>query len=167
MKHICIFYLTIMSLQCQMVNKFPAGWEIASKINYSSENLNFSNNIAPSYLSEDFNGDGINDNAWILINRKKDTFGLFVKLGNTDKMIKLEEYQINDPDHEINMGISVIKPGKYLTACGKGYWECTPDEPPEIEIIWPSINFFLYESANSYFYWDNNKKKFNRIWISD
>ena len=150
-----------------MHNQFPQGWEIATKINYSSENLRFSNNIAPSYLCEDFNGDGTIDNAWILINKKKDIFGLFVKLGNIDTITKLEEYKIDGSDHKIDMGISVVKPGKYITACGKGYGDCEPDEPKEIEINWPSINFFLYESANSFYYWDNNKKKFNRIWISD
>ena len=167
MKKIYILTLIILIFKCQTHNQFPPGWKIASIINYNSEDLSYSNNIAPSYLSEDFNGDGKIDNAFILINKRKNTFGLFVKLGHMDSMIKLEEYKIDGSNYKINMGISVVKPGKYLTACGKGYWDCKPDELPEIEIIYSSIDFFYYESANSYFYWDNKKNKFNRIWISD
>jgi len=65
------------------------------------------------------------------------------------------------------MGISIVQPGEYITACGKGYYKCKPNEPTEIESYKPSINFYLFESANSYFYWDDNTKDFKRNWNSD
>jgi len=62
------------------------------------------------------------------------------------------------------MGIEKASPGKYGTACGKGYFEYT-DEPPEIALKYDAIDYFKYESANSFFIWEGNG--FKRVWISD
>jgi hypothetical protein len=64
-------------------------------------------------------------------------------------------------------GIELAKPGTYATACGKGYWDCKKGEPEELRLERAGIDFFKYESANSYFVWNAGKKKFDRIWMSD
>ena len=65
------------------------------------------------------------------------------------------------------MGVKIAKPQKMKTACGKGYWECTESEVPEITIINPGIYYYKYSSASSVFYWDSAQMKFKRAWISD
>jgi hypothetical protein len=65
------------------------------------------------------------------------------------------------------MGIAKVSPGKYKTACGKGYWECKTGELPEIAIRHDSINYFKTESASSYIYWSERTKTFKRAWITD
>jgi hypothetical protein len=65
------------------------------------------------------------------------------------------------------IGIKKNACGSYKTACGKGYWDCRKDEPPEISIKNESIDYFKIEGAHSFFYWDDNSNDFKRIWISD
>jgi hypothetical protein len=65
------------------------------------------------------------------------------------------------------MGVSVITPGQYKTACGKGYWDCKGDETPLIILKYPAIDYFMFESANAFFYLDDTVCKFKRIWIRD
>jgi hypothetical protein len=65
------------------------------------------------------------------------------------------------------MGVAVAPPGDYVTACGKGHWECKPGEPEVLHLDLPGINYYQFESANSIFWWDAKSKLFNRTWISD
>lgn len=92
---------------------FPTGWRAAANSDYSAENLSFFKNQAPSHVEADFNGDGLNDVAWILLKRNEKQFGLFVFLGNRDggfNLINLIEYQ-KETD-KLYMGISLMTPGK-------------------------------------------------------
>jgi hypothetical protein len=162
-----ILILISLNVQSQTNKLFPFGWSTTDRNDYFNEDSIFFKDKIPNYLTIDMNGDKIDDQAWILINRSKNRFGLFVKLSSKKNILKLQEYPIKSKDNKINMGISIVQPGKYLTACGKGYGNCKPEEPKEIEISKPSINFYLFESANSYFYWDENTKEFKHIWISD
>jgi len=65
------------------------------------------------------------------------------------------------------MGVDIVKPGHYKTACGKGYFECEKGEPEVLKLKQPAIDYFRFESANSFFFWDCNTNSFKRIWISD
>lgn len=147
---------------------FPFGWRAAEKSDYSAENLSFMNNRVPNHVRADINGDGTNDDAWILINEKENKYGLFIFLarkGGGYESAGLAEYR--KETEKLYMGISLMKPGRYKTACGKGYGNCGPNDPKEIVLRNPSINFFAFESANSVFFWDQGKKGFTRIWLSD
>ncbi len=114
----------------------------------------------------DFDGDGEKDKAFLLINGTENKMGLFVELSSQPgKKIKLDES--DDKGWIEVMGITVAKPGKYKTACGKGYFDCKKGEPKKLNLKLPAIDYFKEGSANSYFIWDTTKKKFNRIWMSD
>jgi hypothetical protein len=115
----------------------------------------------------DFDGDGKQDVARLLINDKDNKMGLFVKLSSLldKKEIKLEEF--DDKSWIEVMGISVVKPGNYRTACGKGYFECKKGEPETLSLKRPAIDFFKFGSANSFFFWDGKSKRFRKIWMSD
>ncbi len=65
------------------------------------------------------------------------------------------------------MGIDLVRPGNYQTACGKGYWDCEKDEPELLTLAGPAIDFFKTESANSFFFFDAATHRFRRVWISD
>ena len=147
---------------------FPPGWRVAEKSDYSAENLSVINNRVPNHVNADFNGDGINDDAWILINETESKYGLFIllsKKGGDHKRANLAEYR--KETEKLYMGISLMKPGKYKTACGKGYGDCGPNDPKVIVLRNPGIDFFAFESGDSVFYWNANKKEFIRIWLSD
>jgi len=118
-------------------------------------------------VKADFDGDGKQDVARLLINGKENKMGLFVKLSSRPdgKEIKLEEF--DDKSWIEVMGISVVKPGNYRTACGKGYFECKKGEPETLKLKQPAIDFFKFGSANSFFVWDGKDKRFHKIWMSD
>jgi hypothetical protein len=117
-------------------------------------------------VSADFDGDGRPDQARLMVATSGRQAALVVELGDS-------------PAHEIvldllddvawldTMGIDVVAPGKYPTACGKGYWKCERAEPAELTLHRPAIDYFRFESANSYFVYDSEAQRFQRIWMSD
>ncbi len=163
------FALLLTSLAySQSTPEFPAGWKAAIASDYSAENLSFMKNRVPNHVEADFNGDGKIDYAWILVNTSRNMYGLFVFLGEKNgghKVITLNE--LKRETDKLYMGLSLMKSGQYKTACGKGYWECKPGEPQVLKLKYPGINFFMFESADSVYYWDSRKKEFKRIWLSD
>ncbi len=120
----------------------------------------------------DFNGDGINDEAFLLKSTKFSGEGLFVHLSNKESGFRWIELDVIDwgkqySNVDLSMGVDIAKPGEYKTACGKGYFECNEGEPLVLKLRRPAINYFRFESANSFFVWDEKKAKFKRIWMSD
>jgi hypothetical protein len=112
----------------------------------------------------DFDGDGVVDEARLMIAGDGKTYALLVYPSSLQRQVVLEEESA--PFLDV-MGISVAIPGTYRTACGKGYWKCEQDEPPEITLTMPGIDYFREASANSFFWWDKKTRSFKRIWISD
>ncbi|HOV99029.1 MAG TPA: hypothetical protein PK595_05615 [Bacteroidota bacterium] len=114
----------------------------------------------------DFNGDKEKDEARLLVNNQDKSIALFIKyrMDGENRFFLLE---IGDSLLIHSMGIQLVKPGKYLTACGKGYWDCGEDEPPEILLSCDAVDLFIVEGANSFIFWDSVDNKFRRIWISD
>ncbi len=115
----------------------------------------------------DFDGDGENDGASLLINDKENKTGLFVTLASRTNSPPILLESINDKQAIKGIGIRVVSPDHYKTACGKGYRVCKPDEPSEIQINYPAIDLFQYESSNSFFVWDGKENNFKKIWMSD
>jgi hypothetical protein len=148
--------------------KDKSGWRIPAHSELKDD-LGWRKDDPNRYLvvKADFDGDGKEDVASLLINDKENKMGLFVKLTSRSetKEIKLEEF--DDKSWIEVMGISGVKPGNYKTACGKGYFECKKGEPETLTLKRPAIDFFKFGSANSFFFWDDKAKRFQRIWMSD
>jgi len=145
----------------------PIGWFLTTPEQYLAEDIEWYKGIPPNKVVADFNGDKIKDTAWVLTDKVKKKWGLFVSLSNNKEkptIIKLDENEITS---HIFMGISPLKPGEYKTACGKGYWDCSKDEKPLLKLKNTGVNYFKFESANSVYYWSENKLGINQIWLSD
>ncbi len=114
----------------------------------------------------DFDGDGKGDVAEILINPSSSQFALFIRLTSTAKWQQVASYELKDLDR---FGIDFVKPGKYETACGKGYgdYACAHGEPDSLTLSSVAIDFFYTESSDSILYWDPKTKEFRRVLISD
>jgi hypothetical protein len=114
----------------------------------------------------DFNGDGVQDKALLLINDKTSKLALFVCLTTAQGFDwhRLEEMDL--PFIDV-MGIATVRPAKYKTACGKGYWECEKNEPELLVLKHHAIEFFKDESASSYYIYDRRKNDFVAVAISD
>jgi len=114
----------------------------------------------------DFNGDGVPDKAFLLVNEESSELGLFVCLKTPTgcDWRRLEEIDIGFLDL---MGIATVKSGRYETACGKGYWECDLGEPAVLILKHAAIEFFKEDSASSYYVYDRQKNDFTAVAISD
>jgi len=154
---------------CNPQPSLPQGWRVPNKSDYIAENLKLVKGKIPSNVEADFNDDGIEDSAWILIRNKSKKFGLFVFLGQKDGRYRLTKLDENKRGFtNLNIGISLMPPGNYKTACAKGYGdECQPGEPELLELKNPGIDYFIFESGNSVFFWDKTTNTFKRTWMSD
>jgi hypothetical protein len=115
----------------------------------------------------DFDGDGKADTAEILISESVAQFAFFVKLAATEKWQMLGE--ASDVKVLDRFGVDLVKPGKYETACGKGYDDsfCAHGEPDFLHLSHPAIDFIYTESSDSIFYWEASTKTFREIQMSD
>ncbi len=119
-------------------------------------------------VNGDFNGDGVADQARLLVSTRSDTFGLFIFLSQKDGTRRTYKAVVSKNKSILEvMGIDKVAPGQYKTACGKGYWDCKKGETPVITLKYDAINYFKTESANSFFYWNEQSNCFDRIWMSD
>ncbi len=114
----------------------------------------------------DFNGDGIQDQALLLVSQDGTKLGFFVCLrGATGcSWHRLEAMDIAFIDV---MGIALVKPSKTKTACGKGYWECGNDETETLLLKHDAVEFFKDESASSTYFFDSKTHRFKAVAISD
>jgi hypothetical protein len=118
-------------------------------------------------VKADFDGDGATDVAELLINGTKKQFALFVMLGSSRKWQMLGEP--SGMEYLDRFGIDLVKPGKYETACGKGYgdYACAHGEPDSLNLSRPAIDFFYTESSDSIVFWEPNTKSFHKVLMSD
>jgi len=118
-------------------------------------------------VKADFDGDGKEDIAELLISPSTNKFSLFVRLAATDRWEMVGEP--TDLGYLGSFGVDVVKPGRYETACGKGYDDsfCAHGEPDYLRLTRPAIDLIYHESADVIFYWDPTIKKFKQIQMSD
>jgi hypothetical protein len=122
----------------------------------------------PFHARADYNGDGRDDDAWILLGTDGPGWGLFVFLSTpsgSPTVLTLDRNKGDVPAQ--TMGVGVTPKGSYPTACGKGYWACEKGEPETLHLTLPAINYFKFESADSVFWWNSESKQFIRTWKSD
>jgi hypothetical protein len=165
------FYLMFVALLVPFIlsaNNAPPIWR-APTADELGQDSGWRNEDTDHYLlvKADFDGDGKEDVARLLVNDKDNKMGLFVTLAAAKNASPLLLETIEDKRLIEVFGIAVAKPGRFTTACGKGYWDCERNEPEQVHLTRPAIDFFKYESANSYFIWNTGMKKFDRIWMSD
>lgn len=134
----------------------------------------------------DFNGDGIIDTAKILEPVNGNGIGIFVFLGDSVKSNEpiclfksdassldfsdLSKTEIMEYQHgyRLSYGITVAGKGNYLTACGRGFYDCDQGEPEDIHLTNPGIYFFQYDAGYAVvFYWDLKRNHFVEQEVGD
>jgi hypothetical protein len=172
MKHYRFYILLIFIILAGCTHsllKAPKGWRLPTIKEMSGSWADFlGTKEKPYYASADLNGDTIADEAYIALSTTGSQWALFVNLNQTNgppTVILLEELEADIIPQ--TMGVQIVVPGKYRTACGKGYWDCDQNEPEELNLLLPAINFYAFESANSFFWWDKNSGSFRCTWMSD
>lgn len=138
----------------------PEGWMRPKLAEFAgSPDMQF--RTGNDYLSArgDFNGDGRSDEALLALNRDKAVYGVFVVFSSGEP-IQLFERPINEAS---KIGIAVVRPGIYDTACGKGY-DIGTNCMLSIELKQDGVSVVVFESSEQYFYWDG--QNFISEWIS-
>lgn len=132
----------------------------------------------------DYDGNGLVDTALILESVSGDNFALmvFMQYGkdSSSKVVLLdakdearEEPRINNFKNHVSRykcfyGVATVPKGTHKTACGKGYWDCAPDEMPELSLRTEAVSLFRVEAGGTrYYFWDKTKKRFQFAWMND
>jgi len=157
--------LLLSSLSAQV--QPPPGWRFPNKNDVKDDWEAYK---SPAHVVADFNGDGLQDEAWILLRQNNQGWGVFVFLGTKQgapQIIKLVAPPQAWPAQRF--GISLAQPSRknWKTVCGKGYYVCKPGEPEEIQITLPSIEFCYIDSACSVYMWNVKANAFSKYQMSD
>lgn len=117
-------------------------------------------------VTGDFNGDGVQDEAFLLVNQHTQKLALFVCL-TTATGCDWHRLEVMDVAFLDVKGIAKVVPGQYETACGKGYWEGGKDEPEKLSTNRDAVEFFKDESASWVYVYNPAKDKFTSVATSD
>jgi hypothetical protein len=120
-------------------------------------------------LTADFDGDGKPDRAQLRVGPGGWKEGLFVQFSShlPDMWQPLLSVVHDQQSPRLVMGIQLVSPGSYLTACGKGHGRCGVDEPREVTLQYPGIRYFQYETSASLVFWDEPRRQLRRVWTAD
>lgn len=169
MKALALSIVFALTLSGQATITAPTGYRLPNDADYSGDWQDFRAKAAkPFMVQADFNGDGLPDEAWLLPATTPTGWGLFAFLGapKGQRRVVLLDSHAREPIQRY--GVSLVAPGQHTTLCGKmGYDACRPGEPAVLDLKFPAVNFYVFESANSVFWWDRQAGHFQRTWISD
>jgi len=156
--------MTVVGVSTAQTN-LPVGWRVPRAEEISLPNDTWRNSSREKYLvvMGDFDGDGREDQARLLVSADGAKYALFVFLGS-GASLRLD-YQ--DANSLKTMGIDRVSPGTHKTACGKGYGDCKTGEPESLQLRNPGILYFQSESAASVYFWSVPDRAFRRVWLSD
>jgi hypothetical protein len=125
----------------------------------------------------DYNGDGVLDEARILISTvKRGKIGFFAFLKaktGPAKMIRLDTHADSScpkcpPDVPQDYYIGTQSPIEKLeTWCGRGGSDCEPGEPASVTLKRDGIMFGMFEASATLAYWSVRDNKFKLVAISD
>jgi hypothetical protein len=113
-------------------------------------------------VQADFNGDGKQDTAELLINRRQQSFALFAYLSGAAEPVQIVTSKLEFLER---MGVGIAPPGRYETACARGLDRGDPKcerGAKTIDTKLPSISYFMFEGAADNLYW--NGSKFEQVW---
>jgi hypothetical protein len=162
-KVFALILLVSLPLAVAFAQELPEGWRPPT---FAEATGHWRQKSSTRYLTvkADFDGDGHDDLAEVLVDDSGKKFGLFVRLsGEHSDWQSL--HQARTPLG--NLGIRVVRPGKYETLCGSDPSVCDPETPKALDLTNSAIEFFSYGSASGVFYWDRMKNKFLSAPMSD
>ncbi len=152
-------------------DNLPEGWRFPTQTEIDLVPMRSWSETKFLWASGDFNADGKIDTAHLIKDTKSLGEGFAVYLSTPSgfkwEIVKFYEYRSPPSGPRLTMGLSIVKPGEYKTACAKGYWECKEGEPEVLILETEGLSHFLFESASSIWFWNADAKKFKQVWISD
>jgi hypothetical protein len=145
----------------------PAGWRLPTA-NEVSDPWRRADPARFLLADTDLDGDGHPDQARLLLRTDGSEFGVFAFLcrdhGAIAPHLILHNREL--PYFKV-VGIKPVGPGRYRTACGRGFIDCYTGEPREVRLAHGGIDYFKNESVTSLFYWSPDVQAFRWVAIVD
>ncbi|MGB9383091.1 MAG: hypothetical protein WCB16_20885 [Candidatus Binatus sp.] len=144
----------------------PVGWRLPRPEETAQP---WRSNSPSRYLSVtgDFAGHGRIDTAIILVRDDGSGFAPFVAFTGPNRESRLLQGEETNPVSYLSYeGIKLLRPGKYLTTCGKGYG-CSENEKESVAISTDAVEFSKSDGHGRMIYWDKNKGALSEVWLSD
>lgn len=143
----------------------PEGWSVAT---YEDAIDDWAEYDSPNKVVADFNGDGKDDVAQILLSNKGMGYRVIAEVttGNTITQYTLDDSQDTRPQTQ---SIDLAEPSNEVweSACQKGYWDCEDGEIRQFKITKPSIMHCYIEKACVLYMWSDRNNNFTKIRFSD
>ena len=123
----------------------------------------------PYQVSADFNGDGTPGLclacSWAQASHRI-RFGALVSSGANYRPFRLVDADAGDEFSQRRYCVAVVPPGRYTTAKGLGH-NMPGDDPDELVLQHPAIDFIYTESSDIFYYWDAQRNGFRDVAITD
>lgn len=160
---ICFSAMILTVLLAFAQKSVPDGWRQPTVAEAKGD---WRNKSATRFLvvKGDFDGDGHDDLAELLVSDSDKKFALFVSLSSEH-----DDWQsIHGGRGPVaNFGIRVVRPGKHDTLCSDDPSICAADTAKSLDLANNAIEFFTYRQASSIFWWDKTTKRFRIAPLSD
>ena len=160
--------------QGAVAQELPKGWRFPTKNEIAGDELRKNSPTGFTRVVADLNGDGVEDEAFILKSIRFSGEGLWVHLshGSQFSWVKLDEIRWGKeyPNVDLAMGVDMVKPGVIPYACFDEANDCDFGDDagrPKLKLKDPALIYFKIESAASIYFWSTSHKRFMRVWVSD
>jgi hypothetical protein len=120
----------------------------------------------PYHIKVDLNGDGLVDDVWMMIKKKGIGYGVFVFFNQNNGIPIIHQMDTIEDSPPQQYNLQVADSGIIETWCGKS-GQCKPGEPEKINLIGKGIYFIANENSMILYVWNQNKQRFESIFISD
>src|SRR6185437_11407953 len=140
----------------------PAGWRKPT----SAEAKGAWRKKSPTWflvVRGDFDSDGRDDVAELLVSDSGKSFGLFVWLSSQRRWQSIHGADVPLGD----LGISLVLPKKFDTLCADDPSVCAPGTPATVDLKNKAIEFIAWGEASSIFYWDSSAQAFRNAPMGD
>lgn len=135
----------------------------------------------PDHSYGDFNGDGVEDLAFLLPRRaaaepgSKDAspgagYGLFCLLSRAPEAFRLVPIEEEPSAAVWSHGVATVHPGRYAVLCGQPGAKSLPEcrgKPKQIVLKHDAIHRSAFETSSAYYVWDVRRQAFKRVPVSD